>query len=65
MLSCWNENPDKRPSFLQLHSRLNQLSEENQVLNANTYKIVCVCHKICEETARKPLRCAIGPSEES
>jgi len=38
MLSCWNENPDKRPSFLQLHSRLNQLSEENQdYINLRSY----------------------------
>ena len=38
MLSCWDENPDKRPTFHLLHSSLNQLNKENQVLNANVYK---------------------------
>ncbi|XP_068685321.1 uncharacterized protein [Montipora foliosa] len=30
MLSCWSENLDMRPTFLQLHSILNQLATKNQ-----------------------------------
>ena len=40
MLSCWNEKPDKRPTFLQLYSILNQLATEKQVLNVNISIII-------------------------
>lgn len=34
MLTCWNEDPDKRPSFRQLYSTLNHLAKGKQVLKA-------------------------------
>ena len=37
MLSCWNEDPDERPTFRQLQSTLKQLADENEVLNLNIH----------------------------
>ena len=60
MLSCWDENPDKRPTFLLLHSSLNQLNKENQVLNANVYK-----RNSLDISSRKSIPSAKNMSERS